>query len=200
VSVLYGGQDAFGQPLCDTWEFDGLAWRQIETARAPQTGLSAGGGLYEHAMVCDPVEGRILLFGGTDGAYDCGNTWAFDGRDWTQLPAAGSPYPRHGHALVYDAASEQVMLYGGEHTSPLADTFLWTGDRWQLMGAYATRPPARYGHALCYAPQTGQAILYGGRGAMDSPLGDTWSLDQSGWALLVPAPHAFFTTLPLVTR
>ena len=113
--MLYGGLDASDHTLADTWEFDGQAWRQVPTLDAPQTGLSAEPGLSEHALAFDHVSGKVLLFGGSDGVQDSGGTWAYDGQNWLQLAAAASPYPRHGHALVYDAQRQQLLLFGGEH-------------------------------------------------------------------------------------
>lgn len=194
VSVLYGGQDTLGQPLSDTWEFDGSAWNPVETATGPEAGL------YAHAMVYDPQEKTLLLFGGTDGSYDYANTWVLDDQGWVQRSSSNSPYPRREHVLVYDGNRRQVLLYGGEHNTPLADTFAWTGESWQLVQASAARPPARSGHAACYDTAAGRVLLYGGWNEQENCMADLWSLDLGGWALLTPASHVFFMTLPYIAR
>jgi hypothetical protein len=66
-------------------------------------------------MTYDAVRGRILLFGGYDTvAGELGDTWEYDGSNWTQLAPAGNPRAMSGHAMVYDLAHRQVLRYG-EH-------------------------------------------------------------------------------------
>jgi hypothetical protein len=60
VVVLFGGNDAAGVPLGDTWEFDGLAWAQRVPSNPdgmlPRT---------RHEMVFDPYRNRMVVIGGS---------------------------------------------------------------------------------------------------------------------------------------
>jgi len=115
--VLFGGAAlASGkpEPLGDTWEWDGRAWRRIDVT---------GPGARDHvAMTYSPVHRAIVLHsGGSPTTGMLADTWLYDGRAWTRLLDAG---PRRGrHRLVYDPDQRAVMLYGGydgrERTSEL---------------------------------------------------------------------------------
>ena len=50
---------------------------------------------------------------------------------WTQRQSIG-PRPRCGHAMAYDIARKQVVLFGGEAgaAGQFRDTWTWDGDNW----------------------------------------------------------------------
>ncbi len=72
-TVLFGGEDLHGNAVStDTWEWDGSDWSRVVTAVTPE-------GRSRHAMIYDPVEHRVLSFGG--GQRGLGqafaDTWVF---------------------------------------------------------------------------------------------------------------------------
>jgi hypothetical protein len=69
-----------------------------------------------HRMTYDPTSGTIILFGGWDGAAYFDDTWAYDAamNVWMDLnPAGDAPAPRDSHSLVYDSATDELILFGG---------------------------------------------------------------------------------------
>lgn len=86
---------------------------------------------------------------------------------------------RYEHALAYDAARGQVVLYGGRvnTTTLLEDTHLWDGSRW--VSGNIQGPGPRAGHAMAYDPVRGRVVLHGG--VNGSPLTDTWEWDGQRW-------------------
>jgi hypothetical protein len=64
-------------------------------------------------MAYDGATGRVVLFGGLGEDTIFGDTWSWDGTDWTQLTPAHSPPPRFDPAMTYDAALGQIVLFGG---------------------------------------------------------------------------------------
>src|SRR5262245_45348724 len=58
------------------------------------------------AIAYDLARGRTVLFGGLDVTLSpLGDTWEWDGAQWTALSPASSPSARYGHAMAYDASS-----------------------------------------------------------------------------------------------
>jgi hypothetical protein len=71
-------------------------------------------------MAYDATHGQVVLFGGFGTGY-LGDTWTWDGTDWTQRTSAHAPSPREAMSMAYDAAHGQVVLFGGFNTRALGD-------------------------------------------------------------------------------
>src|SRR5579871_868783 len=70
--------------------------------------------------------------------------------NWTHQIPANFPPARSAHAMAYDAAHGQVVLFGGNGLGPAVnDTWVWDGTNWTLKSPQ-TSPPARVGHAMVY--------------------------------------------------
>jgi hypothetical protein len=82
-------------------------------------------------MAYDLQAGCVVLFGGWSEPNTFGDTWAWDGTDWTQRTLVAAPSSRDGHAMAYDSQRARVVLFGGETTTT---TF---GDTWEC-----TQPPS----------------------------------------------------------
>jgi hypothetical protein len=138
-------------------------------------------------MAYDSGRGRVVLFGGT-GTSTFGDTWEYDGADWTRVATAASPLARTAHAMTYDPTVGAVVLFGGAGTAGagfLADTWLYDGTNWTDVTA-TLRPPARVGAALAFEPTLGRSLLFGG--GTFSRLNDTWTFDAQTrtWTQLQP--------------
>ncbi len=77
--------------------------------------------------------------------------------------------------MVYDPATGQLVLFGGEGYGGdyLGDTWTWNGTTWTQQYP-TTSPPARDGASMDYDPGTGQLVLFGGDDASGGNLNDTW--------------------------
>ena len=80
-------------------------------------------------MAYDEVRGRTVLFGGDNrGSSLLGDTWEWDGNDWTQMNDVGAG-GRSGHAMAFGArpvgaTSFEVLLFGGQNgAAALGDTW-----------------------------------------------------------------------------
>jgi len=119
--VLFGG---FGraQYLGDTWTWDGTTW----TKRAPATSPPAREGA---SIAYDAATSTVVLFGGDNGFIPVvyNGTWIWDGTTWTRQFPTTSPAARLGASMAYDAATSNVVLFGGEPaTGPaFGDTWTW---------------------------------------------------------------------------
>ena len=161
-----------------TWLWDGTNWTPV-----PPIGPS---GRYGQAMAYDSAHGQVVLFGGavannSDVPTLLGDTWVWDGSTWTQKSPQNSPPARYQHAMAYDSAHGQVVLFGGLNGNPenasFADTWLWDGTNW-TQGSPQTSPAARNEHAMAYDSSQGEVVLFGGIGGGGN---DTWLWDGSNW-------------------
>jgi hypothetical protein len=93
--------------------------------------------------------------------------------DWAPKFPATIPPARSSHAMAYDAARGQVVLFGGlgANNNALSDTWVWDGSNWTQKSP-ANNVPARSNHAMAYDSLHQQIVLFGG--ANGAQLSDTW--------------------------
>ena len=115
------------------------------------------------------------------------------GMGWTKVvPAAAGPAPRQGHSLVVDAASGDLLVYGGERSGYAY------GDVWRFAPGTSTwtfapavgagsPPPGRHDHSA--VSHGGALYVYGGRTTGGAALGDFWKFELASqeWTQL-PSP------------
>jgi hypothetical protein len=142
------------------------------------------------AMAQDSAFQQAVLFGGCcdNSGNAFGDTWTWDGANWTQKSPAGNPPPRWGHAMAYDAAHGQVVLFGGiNFPDVFGDTWVWDGTNW-TQKTPANSPPPRFYHGMAYDATHGQVVLFGGLATTEGgTLGDTWIWDGTNWTQMAPA-------------
>jgi N-acetylneuraminic acid mutarotase len=166
--VLFGGRNASGVPLGDTWEWDGTTWRSVASGPSARFG---------HAMAFDPARWNVVLFGGDRGSSLSGETWERDSVSgaWS-LRASTGPAARVYPALSPSgAATGGVVLFGGgtSATTFLNDTWLWDGT-WKRAAPTSAPPTPRQNAQLIFSRVLGRQVLYGGYDA-NGILGDLWS-------------------------
>jgi hypothetical protein len=171
-----------------------------------RTDVGSPGLRYSHAMAYDSDRSVTVLFGGefsSPGESDFiffNDTWEYDGVQWRKINVAniaGSrPSPRSGHAIAYDAARKQVLLFGGAYsyvaiggtsTTYFNDAWAYQSDgtngTWTLL-PQAT-PPRRAHHMMIYDSARQVVVMHGGTDVLtpgiESILGDTWEWNGAGW-------------------
>ena len=184
--VMFGG--FYGGYLNDTWLWNGTTWTQVNPTHSPSPRSNA-------QMVYDAATGNVVLFGGlTSVSTRAADTWTWNGTDWTQLTTAHSPTNgRASASMVYDAATHNVVLFGGLDTTGTSqnDTWIWDGNDWTQANP-ANSPSARNSYAMAYDAAHSQVVLFGGSDVSLSDLNDTWTWDGTNWTAQNP------TTPPLV--
>ena len=183
-AVLYGGygQDEGGtyHRFNDTWlfDFETLEWEELDTGTTP-------GNRSYHAMAGDEA-GRVITYGGyLDGFGYVDDTWVLDTESstWTDLETGAAPEPRYGHAMTYDRANEQMVMFGGY---VLGVPPYYMDDTWALDPASGTwgkldtemAPEGRYFHDIAYLPGSELTMLFGGYTATSYDLYMRYSMDQ----------------------
>ena len=105
---------------------------------------------------------------------------------WTQRTPAVSPPNLTDHGLVYDAARQETVLFGGFHYGTGADfnqTWVWNGTDWTRRFP-ATSPSTRAGVAFAYDSARSRVVLFGGYNHnLGGALADTWEWDGTNWTL-----------------
>ena len=120
---------------------------------------------------------------------------------------AGPP-ARTGAAMAYDAATESVVMFGGQADGgALADTWTWDGSNWTQQHP-ATSPSARAGALMAYDPESHGVILVGGANYPTTIVGVACAepgiaVPQPAPALgqiATPAPAPLTTSAPVLPR
>ena len=178
--VMHAGWTG-GAYVTTTWEWDGADWAQVPTATIPP---ARDWPSFEY----DPNGQAVLMFGGHDwneivsGAGPKGDTWSFDGNDWTQLSPTTVPPARQGHRMVHDRNRGTVVMFGGSGgpgVGELGDMWEWDGIDWTQLFPN-TMPPARQFYSMFWDDNRKKVVMHGGSvGGVIS--GDTWEWDGLDW-------------------
>lgn len=174
-SVMFGGRNATGAQLDETWLWNGARWLQATPAVRPPAREGA-------AMAYDVARRRLVLFGGAAGSIMRGDTWEWDGTTWIQLLPAVSPPARTRTTAAYDPSRRRVVVFGGENPGvTYGDTWEWDGATWTELTS--TQSPTARGHsALTWNSTRGSLTLFGGAAQVLSQFEDTWELVGGVWA------------------
>jgi len=126
---------------------------------------------------------------------DLSDTWTFDSQNWHQSSSDMGPTARSRAVFVYDAAADQVVLFGGYPGggAEVSETWTWNG-QWTLRHPRHS-PPARAWAAAAYDPIRRNVVLQGGVGGGRN-LSDTWTWDGNDWNEVKPkdvGPAGLFT-------
>jgi hypothetical protein len=185
--VLFGGASSTNSILNDTWTWNGSTWAQQNPGTAPPARFGA-------SLAYDAATKQLVLFGGYNGGPTPFNdTWVWDGSTWSQVDdstdpgctatCTNSPSARYGASLAYDAAPNQLVLFGGYGgpNGPRNDTWVWDGSTWAQQ-LPQTSPSVRYAAPMAFDSSSHQLVLVGGEDNNDPFLNDTWVWDGSTWS------------------
>jgi putative cell wall-binding protein len=156
------------------------------------------------AVAFDGATGQLVLFGTSFNAAGCPpditRTW--DGGNWADHQQVNAPDDRVSPTMGYDAATKQVVMFGGTaqgcgappgqggSLAAIADTWTWNGSIW-VQQHPATVPQSEEGGCAAYDTQTQQYIMYGGYAPGGNGPGDpdaeSWQWTGTNWTRLTPA-------------
>ena len=135
-----------------------------------------------------PPKNQLVMFGGRRPGTIFSDTWTRTGTTWTLHNPTRSPSARTGASMVFDPASNQLLLFGGSATTGTGfsnQTWTWNGSNWTQLHPAAS-PPGREDQQMAYDAATKTVILFAGfhgTGYWD----DTWSWNGTTWTKLSPA-------------
>jgi hypothetical protein len=155
-------------------------WRQRRPSVSPPVRHGAG-------IAWDEVGGVALLFGGTarhaggrNGVSDLGDTWIWEGADWTAVAPGLAPSARAFPNVAYDALRQEVLLFGGvaDGYRLLSDTWTWNGTVWTQRHV-GMAPAAQAGGAMAFDRRRQEVVMF-------TPRGETWTWDGVSWIKRTP--------------
>ncbi|MCI4332796.1 MAG: PKD domain-containing protein [Thermoplasmata archaeon] len=149
------------------------------------------------AMAYDVAGGIVVLFQGL-AAAQYNSTWTYVSGNWTHLPLVHTPPARSGASMVYDAANQEVVLFGGCYSAyPTLfdnDTWVFSKDTWtELTTPANATPPARRDASMTYDASRGAVLMFGGTSATyfynnstatGQVYNDTWAFSGGHWTRL----------------
>jgi hypothetical protein len=181
--LMFGGRDATGAFLNDTWFFEVEAdtWTQIFPPMAPSPRNA-------HSMaLAEP--GTVILFGGSGlvGGGALGDTWAFDvtAETWMPLAPPTIPTPRFQQEMAA-IGNARVLMFGGRATSggnENAETWMYdhgTGTWTNMAPAGAPTPSA----AFAFSFDGADTVTRFGGFLNSDPIDQTWNytISTNTWA------------------
>jgi hypothetical protein len=153
----------------------------------------------EHSAIYDPVQDRMVVFGGHRGGFNYNDVWALslDGNPaWTQiLPTGAPPAPRRRHNGIYDPLRNEMVVFGGYDTVGLSCVNdVWTlslGEepQWTQLFPAGTPPSARGRQAAIHDPFRDRLVISGGFDCSAAFKNDAWALSlgpSPEWTVLSP--------------
>jgi Galactose oxidase, central domain/Kelch motif len=188
--IIFGGRDASGNNRNDVWvlaDADGVGsnpsrWIRLIADDAAGSPPARSG----HSAVYDSVNNRMIIFGGCSGACApvLNDVWVLSNANgiggtpaWAQLEVPAGPAARTNAAAGYDAANNELVVFGGQDGSDNpCSTF---SDIWVLqfangLGGTAvwleaqSNPAIPAGQNGVAAAESGAALsLFGGTGTVN---------------------------------
>ena len=177
VCFLFGGIQSEGSRYYGNYEFDGTTWSEYgPTGDWPN-------GRANYGMAYDPEREVVVIFGGFRGGFDyLGDTWEWDGTQWTEMNPANKPTDRVGVGMLYMPDLSITILFGG-----FDESLVWKNDTWQWDGSDWTEldcvnsPDPRCLFGMTYDNQRQVIVVFGGNGEDGVRRNDTWEFDGETW-------------------
>jgi hypothetical protein len=166
--LMLGGTQGPSEFCGDLWEWDGTLWRQAARETVPNG-----------TLVTDWARGRILAVRGD------GLVCERQGDGWVVTSGASVlPPARSLSAVAHDILRARTILFGGDDSRLLDDTWTWDGAAWSHAQP-AARPSPRRSAGI--AMDVGGGVLLFGGDTINGASNETWRWDGTTWMQVNPA-------------
>jgi hypothetical protein len=212
-AILFGGDLDGSTRKNDVWLLTGSTsggavpvWKEIVPADFPPAHRRG------HTAVYAEASNRMIVFGGWDGTY-YSDVWILTSANglggtptWVELIIPGiGPTPRTEHSAAYDAASNRLIVYGGDVSGTITDE-VWVLSNanglggtpsWSLLPIPAGPKPERQMHTAIYDPVSNKMTTFAGWNSTAFNTDEVWVLSganglggAASWQQLAPAGTA----------
>ena len=162
-------------------------WTLLTTSSGPPTAR------YLHTAVYDAAGNNLIVFGGYSGFSNLNDVWVLSHANgsggtptWSLLTTSGGPpSARYAHTAVYDAAGNNMVVFGGYDGSFQNDVWVLSHANgsggtptWSLLTTSGGPPAAREYHTAVYDTVSNSMIVFGGTNSSGS-LNDAWVLSHA---------------------
>jgi hypothetical protein len=178
----YKNQSSSQEPTHELLTWDGKKWNT----------LPGGPPLRDDSkMVYHGVNKKSYLFGGGVGSEAFNDFWEWDGSKWQRL-IDNTPVGRRIHTnMVYDAARNRIVLFGGMRKDSLNKSVL-ENDIWEWRDAQWTKvkpssdlaPSPRFAFSMVYSSALKKSLIIGGLSATGEPYNEMWTWDGKTFELV----------------
>jgi N-acetylneuraminic acid mutarotase len=172
----------------DLWSYQGASntWAQLAPSGMPPTSY--------RTAVWDAVANRMLVLGVKDDDEPTG-FWSYQAASntWLTLAPSGSrPGATSGFTAVWDAASSQMLVFGGSEFFHVDHNDLWSyqaaSNAWLKLTPGGTLPARRHRHTAVWDGGSRRMLVFGGETGFGSSRNDLWSYQaaSNSWVQLTP--------------
>ena len=137
------------------------AWNLVETNNSPSPRRS-------HAMVYDPDNKLVVVFGGYGNGSHLGDTWILNTtmNNWVEMHPSVAPSPRAATIMLYDPDQKQMILFGGfafGHSIVSNETwsYSYASNTWTNLQP-KNAPSERASYGMAYDSTRKNMVLFGG--------------------------------------
>ncbi|MHA1198737.1 MAG: Kelch repeat-containing protein [Candidatus Heimdallarchaeaceae archaeon] len=192
--IVYGGMrdnlNLASSYLNDTWKYSysNNKWTELNSSIRPSSRSSS-------SMVYDPVNNRLLLFGGTTFNTRFNDTWELDldSYEWKIIDTENAPTKVADAVMVFDELNEEIFLFGGAYYPQGYSSDSWifnvNSNVWNKL-TVSTHPSSRYGHKMVYSNINDAIYLFGGHAfnTTDTVNNDSWwyNCNSRTWSEITP--------------
>ncbi len=182
--IVFGGTDG-NTYYNDVWALTltpgSEAWVQVQTVGTPPSPRTSSKSVY------DPINNRMIIFGGTSPSVGFNETWSldFETLQWELLAPSGTlPHTRFAHCAEYDPNGHRMIVFAGVAWGYSMMDDVWALDltsgaeSWQRLYPSGPQPSARCQHTSVYDHTNHEMLL--GFGYAYPPFvffNDIWALD-----------------------
>lgn len=148
-----------------------------------------------HRMIYDPVDQRIILYGGAvwDDEYTFyGELWSYDTgtNTWSEIEAANMPPARFNSMFTYIPGRHQIFLFGGfASNGRVDDTWIYDieSSTWTELDP-PDHPNQRSDSSIAYDPDNDVIILFSGYRRDEVKTRETWvyNFEDDNWVEMFP--------------